>query len=118
MLVGLILAITVFPLVCDGQIPFSRALLYLSGILVYSFAVDTFPIFFELAVECTYPVPEILSTGFMNLLSAPICIIFYVLFTIPHVNIRWMNWVVLASAILCCLGMLLYKPKYIRLQAE
>ena len=82
------------------------------------FAVDANPLLFELAVEVTYPVPEVFSTVFLTLLSSGVSVIFFLVFLFPNMDVRWMNWVFVGSVASCVPGLLLFKAKYRRLDFD
>ena len=109
---------TVFVLTCEQTIPFSKALIYVSFIITGVSIVAIGPIFLELVVECTYPVPEELSTGFMMMLGNVLMLLCYFVFMLPNMDIRWINWSAVASIGIGVPILLLYRERFTRLDVE
>ena len=73
---------------------------------------------FEQGAECTYPVPEMLSTGFMSLLGSVVSFLINIVFVFPNTDVRWINWLYAGSVAVCVPGLLMYKAKYTRLDID
>ena len=118
MFAGSTLFVTVFSLICQGTIPYSRPLLYITCISANMVTVAATPLFLEQAVECTYPVSEILTTSFMSLLASVVCLVFNLVFIFPDMDVRWINWLFAGSVAVCVPGLLTYQAKYTRLDID
>ena len=108
----------IFSLSCAGILPSTKPLLYGSiifGGFVYN---GTLPLFFELAMECVYPVGEGIAGGILVTVGNFVLLFFYVAFMVPNSDARWMNWVTVVGLGLCVVGLLIYREKYTRLDLD
>ena len=96
----------------------SIIILYTSNILAGFFIIGLIPLFFEIGVECTYPVNEGICSGFMIVLANVCLLLFYIIFMFSHVDLRWVNWVACGSVGVCIPGMLVYRERYTRLDVD
>ena len=80
--------------------------------------VGIIPLFFEIGVECTYPVNEGICTGFMIMLGNVGLLLFYIVFMFSNIDLRWVNWVACGSVGICIPGMLVYRERYARLDVD
>lgn len=101
LLSGATASLTIFTLICAGILPYSKALLYLTSILGGFFVNGSIPLFFELAVESTYPVAEGITSGFLTFSNNFLQIVFYIFPMIPNFGLRWINWATFATTALC-----------------
>ena len=115
---GSTLSLIIFSLICDGTIPFHLSLIYVTYVLTNVLLVGTNPLLLELAAECTYPVPEAITTSFMSMLSSGVMLVFYVIFMFPNMDVLWINWVNAVSTALCVPGLLFYSAKFTRLDID
>jgi len=107
-----------FSLSCAGILPSTKPLLY-SSIIFGGFVYNgTLPLFFELAMECVYPVGEGIAGGILVTMANVVLLFFYVAFMLPHSDMRWMNWVTVSGLGVCVIGLLLYREKYTRLDLD
>ena len=90
------------------MIPFSKALTFGSFIVIGLTFVAIGPVFLELVVECTYPVPEGLSTGLMMMLGNVLMLVCYAVVMLPNMDVRWVSWSAVASIGLGVPVLLLY----------
>ena len=118
MFVGSTLLATIFSLTCQGTIPYTEPLLYITCISSYTLTLAATPLMFEQGAECTYPVPEMLSTGFMSLLGSVVSFLINIVFIFPNMDVRWINWLYAGSVAVCVPGLLMYKAKYTRLDID
>ena len=110
-----IASFSVFSLMCMKIIPGRLALYYMTCIFGGLTVNGSIPLFFELAVESSYPVAEGINTGFMTFSNNVYCTIFLSLPLINGVGTQWMNWFLVASCVACIPAMLLFKERYHRL---
>ena len=110
--------LVIFSITCKGIIPFNMPVVYVTYILACVFVTGTTPLFYELAVECVYPVPEAMSTLFLSLMGSCSMLVFFMLFMIPNMDMRWTNWVFVGSVAACVPGLLIYNEKYTRLDLD
>jgi len=107
-----------FSLSCAGILPSTKPLLY-SSIVVGGFVFNgALPLFFELVVECVYPVGEGIAGGILTTVANVVLLLFYVAFMLPHSDMRWMNWVKVTGFAVCVTGLLFHREKYIRLDLD
>ena len=66
------------------------------------------PLYYELAVEATYPVAEGLTTAAITLVQNLFCFLFLLVpQTLPALGTQWMNWAVVGA---CAVGLLAVLP--------
>jgi len=109
---------SVFSLICMRIIPQSASLFYLTSVIGGLCLNGSIPLFFELAVESSYPVAEGINTGAMTLSNNIYCLIFLSLPLIPKVGTSWMNWFLVGSCVLCVPTMIIFKERYRRLEID
>lgn len=108
----------IFSLSCARILPSTKPVLY-SSIVFGGFVYNgTLPLFFELAMECIYPVGEGIAGGILITAGNVVLLLFYVAFMIPKFDVRWMNWVTVPGLGVCFLGLFMYREKYIRLDLD
>ena len=61
------------------------------------------PLYFELAVEATYPVAEGLTTTGITLLQNAPCLAFLMLPMVPGLGTKWMNWALVGACFVATL---------------
>ena len=114
LLTGATASLTVFTLICAGTLPYSKAVLYLTSIFGGFFVNGTIPLFFELAVESTYPVAEGITSGFLTFSNNFLQIVFYIFPMIPHFGLKWINWCTFATTALCIPLLMLWQQRRYR----
>ena len=114
LLAGATVSLLVFSLICEKVIPYSKALLYFTCALGGFCVNGTIPMFFELSVESTYPVPEGITSGFLTFSNNFIQIIFYIFPMLPHFGTRWINWCTLGSTAISIPLLMIWKERYYR----
>ena len=118
LLTGSTLAQLIFSLACARIIPSPTAVLYASiivGALLYG---SITPLLFELVMECVYPVGEGLAVGVLLFWGNGIVLVFDIAFMFPSIDVKWMNWVTVISLGILVPGLVLYREKYRRLDAD
>lgn len=111
-------AFLIFSLICVNLIPQSMILFYMTSIVGGLCINGSLPLFFELAVESSYPVAEGINTGAMTFLKNIIGVIFLSLPLIPNAGTSWMNWFLVATCALCIPIMIIFKERYKRLEID
>lgn len=111
---GATLSLTIFTLICAGILPFSKPILYLTSILGGFFVNGTIPLFFEMAVESTYPVAEGITSGFLTFSNNFLQILFYIFPMIPNFGLKWINWCTFSTCGLCIPLLLLWQQRRYR----
>lgn len=114
LLFGATASLLVFSLICVRIIPYSEGLLYFTCALGGFCVNGTIPLFFELSVESTYPVPEGITSGFLTFSNNFVQIIFYIFPMFPHFGTRWINWCTFASTAVCIPLLIIWKERYYR----
>ena len=72
------------------------------------------PLFFELAVEISYPVPESVVGGFLSGIFNVVGTTFLLLFFVPNIGSLWMNYVLVGSVAFGVPAVVLVKESYKR----
>jgi len=70
------------------------------------------PIFYELSVELTYPLPTAMSSGIYTLLINIAALV--VLLVGPNIKVEWITGLAAFSLMVCLIPLLLIKEKYNR----
>eukprot|EP01105_Mastigella_eilhardi_P008246 TRINITY_DN2011_c0_g1_i1.p2 TRINITY_DN2011_c0_g1~~TRINITY_DN2011_c0_g1_i1.p2 ORF type:complete len:403 (+),score=102.26 TRINITY_DN2011_c0_g1_i1:210-1418(+) len=99
-----------------GVIPGNEYTTYVAVALGGLFLGSTNPLFYELAAELTFPVPEEVSAVFMTLVMNIICVV--ILFGEPLINYNYINALVTLSIIGCGAVLLLVRERYPRLELD
>ena len=107
-----------FTLSCLKVLPTTNAILYTSVIASGLFYNGSLPLFFELAMECVYPVAEGLTGGILITVGNVVLLFFYAAFMLPQSNVSWMNWVTVAGIGISVPGLMIYREKYTRLSLD
>jgi FLVCR family MFS transporter len=118
------------------------ASLYPSSIIGGFSISGTIPLFYELTVECTYPIAEGVTTGILTLVNNIWTVIFLLVVMIPgigkyhfennagfllhllynffslFIGTVWMNWALFASCAGCIPILLMFKERYGRLVVD
>lgn len=95
--------------------------LYISATLGGLFVNGAIPLFYELAVETTYPIAEGTTTGILTLMNNVGCLLllFLPMFSALKKSMyEWMNPTMAASCFACIPIMLLFKARYRRLSVD
>ena len=96
-----------FSLICFGVITFNRALVFTTSILAGFCFSGTYPLFFELACETVFPIPESCASAFMVMSQAVIQSVFLSIPITGSAGTKWMNYVLIVAPLvgavaLCC----------------
>ncbi|KAK7081249.1 hypothetical protein SK128_014410 [Halocaridina rubra] len=117
-LVALMLLSTVcfywFLLLSYGTIPVSNWQIYVSVVGGVTFNYTTIPIFFELAVEVVYPVPEILVSGILTAADNLTTTLFLLVFLIPDIGYLWITSTLVLCTSFTIIPLLMAKIDYKR----
>jgi len=125
-LVLLILASAIFvltTLIVEGVISVSdlsnfKLCLYLLLLPGTSLALASSPITFELSVETCFPVSEGVIGGWMTGWFNCLGVVFFLVFLIPHIGTRWLNFVLPISVLLPLPAVLLVRENYRRMAVD
>ncbi|XP_078460089.1 solute carrier family 49 member 4 homolog [Lampetra planeri] len=115
------LAAVWFTLMSYGNIPFlpfDTGSLYACTLLLGVSTNSSIPLFFELFVETTYPVPEGITCGIVTFLSNLFAGLLLVFLMVYPQDVLWLNWALVSSCVLTVFLVLLYREGYNRLQLE
>ncbi|XP_068669876.1 solute carrier family 49 member 4-like isoform X2 [Montipora foliosa] len=113
--IGTVMMLLLFSMTCSRILPFSKEILFGSIIIIGLLFNGTFALFFELIMECVYPVGEGTSVGVGLILGNFVILLFDVTFMFPTSDVRWINWVCAGGLGICIPLLLLYKSQYRRL---
>jgi len=93
-------------------------LLLLTSITGSLFANAVVPLYYELAVEATFPVSESLTTSVLTLINNFGCLVFLLVQTIPEIGTAWMNWTLVGACVWGCILILPVKEEQRRLEFD
>ena len=74
------------------------------------------PVFFELAAELVFPVPEATSAGLLSLVNNAACLVMLIVGT--FINTKWMNFIQTSSILFCLVLVCFVREEYKRMAAE
>lgn len=114
LLTGATASLTIFTLICAGILPYSKPVLFITCILGGLFVNGTIPLFFELAVESTYPVAEGITSGFLTFSNNFLQVVFYIFPMLPHFGLQWINWCTFSTTALCIPLLMLWRQRRYR----
>ncbi|XP_037784462.1 solute carrier family 49 member 4 homolog [Penaeus monodon] len=103
-----------FFLLAWGTVEVTRWQVYFSvvGGLALNFA--TAPLFMELAVEASFPCPEVVVGGMLTGADNFVGLLFLLLFFIPNIGYEWVTYSLLATGALAIIPLLLVRENYAR----
>ncbi|XP_063413837.1 solute carrier family 49 member 4 homolog [Mytilus trossulus] len=107
-----------FIFLVEGVIQSSTVMLYTSIIMGTMFLTSTMPLFFEMACEAAYPVPEGITNLVLTLSSNIGGLIFLVIQMIPNIGTNWASWCMLGGIVSCIPVLALLKERYNRLDVD
>eukprot|EP00045_Choanoeca_perplexa_P017090 m.241508 g.241508 ORF g.241508 m.241508 type:complete len:454 (-) comp17446_c0_seq9:5225-6586(-) len=107
-----------FTLICIKVLPFSLLQLYISSIGAGLCINATMPLFFEAAIEVTYPISEGTSTAVLTTMNNIFCGIFLVMPSIKGLGDRWVNWTLCGACCVAFVLMMFFKETYRRLSVD
>ncbi|XP_077993120.1 solute carrier family 49 member 4 homolog [Glandiceps talaboti] len=116
--VGGVLAFGWYLLLCYEIIESNTASLYVSIIIVGFVINGAIPLFYEAAVESTYPIAEGITTITMTWLNNLFGLIFFAILMIPSTGTSWMNWCMMGAIGISFPLLLLFREKYNRLSVD
>lgn len=114
LLAGATASLAIFTLICAGKIPYSKIVLFITSVLGGLFVNGTIPLFFELAVESTYPVAEGITSGFLTFSNNFLQIIFYIFPMMPNFGLEWINWCTFVTTALCIPLLMVWRQRRYR----
>lgn len=118
LMIGASVSLILFTLICDNVLPKWNVLLYITSILGGFFVNGSIPLFFELAVESTYPIAEGITAGCLTFSNNFLQVVFYIFPMVPGFGTRWINWVAFASCVISIPLLAVWKAKYYRSQID
>ena len=102
----------------DSFAHYLQLTLYLLLIPGTSFALTSSPITFELAVELGFPVSEGVIGGWMTGWFNVLGMVFFLIFLIPDIGVRWLNYVPPVSVLLPLAAIAMVKERYNRMAVD
>lgn len=107
-----------FILMAQGYIPISTEWIYTAAICQGLFNNGAIPLYYELAMETTYPMAEVVTSAMMTIIYNIIPLIFLLLFWIPGIGHMWMNWCMYGAVLLAFPLVIAFKVQYKRLRVD
>jgi len=77
----------------------------------------TYPLFFELAIETTFPIPEACVSGVLVCAQSVIQAVFLAIPT-DSIGTDWMNYTIIGTTAFFFLVLMVFKESYNRLQVD
>ncbi|ELU05131.1 hypothetical protein CAPTEDRAFT_140636 [Capitella teleta] len=107
-----------FIMMVEGYLPSSHVLLYTAGILQCICNNGPIPLYYELAIESTYPIAEVVTSSLMTIIYNILPICFLGVFLIPNLGLSWMNWCMYGAVLLAYPLQVAFKVKLNRLHVD
>ncbi|ESN93457.1 hypothetical protein HELRODRAFT_194103 [Helobdella robusta] len=114
MITGFIISTFWFILISHQYMHFSTIQLHVAAVLQGLFNNGAVPLYYELAIESTYPISEICITTVMTFVYNFIPLFFLFIFFIPNVGTLWMDWLLFGTGILAFPILIFFKELYKR----
>ncbi|CAL4065191.1 unnamed protein product [Meganyctiphanes norvegica] len=108
------LSFTWFLLLMNGVLPFDKVQMYISVIMGASFNYAVSPLFFELAVELAYPVPEGVVGGFLTFGYNVVAVMFLLVLQLKVDGVLWMDYILAIQGAVVVVLVLFVKEEYRR----
>lgn len=107
---------TWFLLLMNECLPFSKVQLFISVIIGASFNYACSPLFFELAVELAFPVPEGVVGAFLTICWNVVAAVFLFVMQTPLAKktVLWMDYLLAIQGLVVVMMMILVKEEYRR----
>ncbi|KAK7084535.1 hypothetical protein SK128_017000 [Halocaridina rubra] len=105
---------TWFLLLMNQCLPFNKVHMFVSVIIGASFNYACSPLFFELAAELAYPVPEGIVGGFLTICWNIIGVIFLLTMQVPMNNVLWMDYLLAIQGLVVIILLGFVKEEYRR----
>jgi len=97
-----------FSLICFDVLPFSRPAVFLSSVLVGISMYGCYPLFFELCIETTFPIPEACTSAFLVMAQSAVQAVFLAL-PVDQMGTKWMNYTLIVCPFVCAITLALFK---------
>ncbi|XP_060070130.1 solute carrier family 49 member 4-like [Ylistrum balloti] len=101
-------------LLANGLLPYSKWQLYVSAIVSGAVMNASFPLWYEVICEMSFPIPGGIINGMANFVVVVFANIFFGLMYMPVSDYRWLTWTMFASSLLGFMTLLLLPLTYIR----
>jgi len=106
-----------FTLICFEVLPYSLVQVYIAASLTGFAMYATYPLFFELVIETTFPIPEACSSAFLVMTQAFVQAIFLAL-PVNEVGTKWMNFSLMICPGVAAVLLALFREDYRRLTMD
>lgn len=107
-----------FLLLSYGAVPTSTWQVYVSVMGALTFNYTTIPLFYELAVEMAYPVPEILVSGILTAADNLASTLFYFVFLVPGIGYNWVTIVLVICSSYTIIPLMVANVRYTRTKLD
>ncbi|XP_060075589.1 solute carrier family 49 member 4-like [Ylistrum balloti] len=101
-------------LIANGLLPYTNWQLYVSAIVSGAMINASFPLWYELICEMSFPIPGGIINGMSNFVFLVFANVFFALMYIPVHDHRWMTWTMFVCSVIGFVTLLLLPVKYIR----
>ncbi|XP_069185946.1 solute carrier family 49 member 4 homolog [Procambarus clarkii] len=105
---------TWFLLIMNHCLPYNKVGMFVSVIIGASFNYACSPLFFELAVELAYPVPEGVVGAFLTMTWNIVCAIFLLTMQTKMKSVIWMDYILAIQGMVVVLLLIFLKEEYKR----
>ncbi|XP_060070128.1 solute carrier family 49 member 4-like [Ylistrum balloti] len=101
-------------LIANGLLPYSKWQLYVSAIVSGAMINASFPLWYELICEMSFPIPGGIINGMSNFFFLVFANVFFALMYIPVSDHRWLTWTMFVCSLLGFVTLLLLPVTYVR----
>ncbi|OWF39572.1 disrupted in renal carcinoma protein 2 homolog [Mizuhopecten yessoensis] len=101
-------------LIASEILPYSTWQLYVSAIVGGSLLNASFPLWYEIVSEMSFPIPGGIINGISDVIFLIFANVFFVLMYIPVSDYRWMTWIMFVCSMLGFVTLVFFPVTYIR----
>lgn len=109
--------VALFIMVLKSVIPYSDGLLIALSAAIGAAMYGAYPLFFELAIETTFPISGAATSGFLVMAQSVVQSIFLAL-PVDQLGTAWMNWTLLICPALFAIVLFFFREEHTRLDID
>jgi FLVCR family MFS transporter len=109
--------VALFILTLQGYLPYSLALINALAAALGFCMFGAYPVFFELAVETTFPISDSATAAFLVAVQAVVQSVFLAI-PVDLVGTAWMNWTLLVSPFVFACVLWSFREDYVRMNMD
>lgn len=116
---GATMCVLLFSLICVGVLSFNLPTVYVLTITAGFLFYAAYPLFFELVIETTFPIPEACTSGALVCAQAIVQALYlFLCSSLPASASGWQNWLLVGAPVVAIAVLLAFKESYVRLNSD